>query len=412
MATLQTPQLERASFRGVLFTCTSHDVKAGRRTADHVFPKRDLGYREDMGRADREFTLTAYLNGDNVFDQRDRLLAALEAPGPGELFHPWLGRLMVVAKPSSVREARNARRQAELSLTFIEAGRASVNTGWRDTRAGLNTSLKKLTPACELSLSKNFSLARAASFVTADGINTMVEAAVGGEVVRGMLTGVREGFALMRSVDNMVSTARTLIKNPAAIVGAASGMMFQLAGASPDVRRIATGIDQTFRTFGDALSAIPLTTTNRLAQQLNRSALTRVTRVLALGAATSAASQIQHRDYDEAVTWRTRISDWCDDEIASASRARDDTISSAVRDLRTSYVDRVTEGMASLASVRSVSLPTVMPSLVAAHRLYGDARRAVDVADRNINSVVQGHPGFLPASQSIDVPSQRITWND
>jgi prophage DNA circulation protein len=152
MSTITTPKLETASFRGVLFTCTSHEVKAGRRHADHIYPQRDLGYHEDLGRADREFTLSAYLVGDNAFSQRDRLLEAFEARGPGELFHPWLGRLTVVAKPSTFRESRSTRRLVELSLTFVEAGRASVVTAWRDTRASLRTAAKAVAPAAEVSL--------------------------------------------------------------------------------------------------------------------------------------------------------------------------------------------------------------------------------------------------------------------
>lgn len=403
MATLQTPQLERASFRGVLFTCTSHDIKAGRRTADHVFPKRDLGYREDMGRADREFTLTAYLNGDNVFDQRDRLLAALEAPGPGELFHPWLGRLMVVAKPSSVREARNARRQAELSLTFIEAGRASVNTGWRDTRASLRTAAKAVAPAAETSLANRYSQSRTPGFVKGDASMVLTEAAVGGEQIRLNTPGqALSGFEVMRAIDTVLSTATTGIASPAKIVTGLSGMMLSLAGASPDQRRAYHNFESVFRRFGSLLPGIPLTTSNRRRQRQNRDALTSTVRLLALSSAVQVAASVPHRDYQEAVTWRTRVCEWCDEETQAASAARDDELFGAVTGLRTAYVDRVTEDIGTLAPVRAVRLPTVMPTLAAAYRIHGDARRAEEVEARNRSRMTQLHPGFLPADAEVD----------
>lgn len=406
MATLQTPQLERASFRGVLFTCTSHDVKAGRRTADHVFPKRDLGYREDMGRADREFTLTAYLNGDNVFDQRDRLLAALEAPGPGELFHPWLGRLMVVAKPSSVREARNARRQAELSLTFIEAGRASVNTGWRDTRASLRKAVEDVDSAAKKSLSRRFSLARAPSFVKGDAAMVLEEAAVGGEDMRLNTPGqALSGFEVMRAIDTVVGIARSGTINPVSAVTGLSGMMLSLAGASPDQRRAFGNFERVFRRFGHMLPNIPLTTSNRRRQQQNRFALTDAVRLVGLGAAVLSAGSVQHRDYDEAVAWRSNVSDWCDEEAQAASVARDDDAFGAVTQLRAAYIERITEDIGTLARVRRVKLSNVVPTLTTAYRLYGDARRAVEIEERNRGRLVQGHPGFIPAETEVDLPS-------
>lgn len=406
MSTITVPKLETASFRGVLFTCTSHEVKAGRRHADHVYPQRDLGYREDLGRADREFTLSAYVNGDNVFDQRDRLLAALEAPGPGELFHPWLGRLMVVAKPSSVREARNARRQAELSLTFIEAGRASVVTAWRDTRAALRTAAKAATPAAETSLASRYSQVRTPGFVKSDASMVLTEAAVGGEQIRLNTPGqALSGYEVMRAVDTVVSVAQNGLTNPTQIVSGLSGMMLSLAGASPDERRAYQNFESVFRRFGAFLPSIPLTTSSRRRQKQNRDALTDVTRLLALGTAVQVAGSVPHRDYTEAVQWRSRVCDWCDEEAQAASQARDDGAFTAITDLRTAYVGRISEDIGTLARVRTMSLPTVTPTLVAAYSLYGDARRAEEIEERNRKATVQGHPGFLPARTDLDFAS-------
>ena len=94
MAQQSQPKLARASFRGVSFVCTAHDLKAGRRIADHVFPQRDLGYHEDMGRQDREVSLTAYLNGDDAADQPELGRAFIRAAARALQPH---GRLLLVA---------------------------------------------------------------------------------------------------------------------------------------------------------------------------------------------------------------------------------------------------------------------------------------------------------------------------
>lgn len=404
MAQVMQPKLARASFRGVSFTCTAHDLRAGRRIADHIFPQRDLGYHEDMGRQDREVSLTAYLNGDDSAAQRDRLLVAVEAAGPGELFHPWLGRMMVVVRSATVRESRNQRRHVEITLTFVEAGTAAVMTPLIDTVAPLRTAVTALTTAAEAALARRFDLRRAAGFVKQDAQLVFGEAAVGGEVIRLNTPGhAARGYAVTQAID---AVARLGTQGPVLageIARSLGGMMALLAEVSPDPRRGVENFTEAFQDFGAALPAIPLTTSNRRRQQQNRSVLTDIVRMLGLGGAVGLAARIPFQDYSDAVTGRSRIADWCDAEAATASQARDDDSFGAITGLRTAFVDHVTAGMGTLARARNVTLPTAMPSLVAAHRLYGDARRGVDLAVRNRRVLPQGHPGLLPPQVALSM---------
>lgn len=404
MAQVTQPKLAKASFRGVPFTCTAHDLRAGRRIADHIFPQRDLGFHEDMGRSDREVSLTAYLNGDDAEAQRDRLLAAVEAAGPGELFHPWLGRMIAVVRSATVRESRTQRRHVEISLTFVEAGSAAVVTPLIDTAAPLRLAISGLTAAAETALAGRFDLRRLPGFVKQDALAVFTEAAVGGEMIRLNTPGhAARGFAITQAID---AVARLGTRGPVSageIARSLGGMMGLLAEVSPDPQRGVENFTEAFQTFGSALPNIPLTTSNRRRQQQNRSALTDAVRMLGLGGAVSLAARIPFQEYGEAVAWRTRISDWCDSEAASASLARDDDSFSALTGLRTGFVDHVTAGMGTLARARDVTLPTAMPSLVAAHRLYGDARRGEEVAARNRRLLPQGHPGLLPPNVALSM---------
>ncbi len=59
-------QLLPATFRGVPFEVDAHDtVAAGRRAHVHEYPGRDDPWTEDLGRRTSEYTLDAYLVGDN-----------------------------------------------------------------------------------------------------------------------------------------------------------------------------------------------------------------------------------------------------------------------------------------------------------------------------------------------------------
>ncbi|WP_122867566.1 DNA circularization protein [Pseudomonas viridiflava] len=84
-----------ASFRGVGFFISSTAVPIGRKGQLHEFPQRDEPYFESLGKQSQVHTVTAFIVGPDCFEQRDKLLQALEASGAGELVHPWLGRMQV-----------------------------------------------------------------------------------------------------------------------------------------------------------------------------------------------------------------------------------------------------------------------------------------------------------------------------
>ena len=53
-----------ATFRGVEFHVELDTRASGRRTVVHEYPKRDLPYSEDMGRAAIRFSFTGYLRNE------------------------------------------------------------------------------------------------------------------------------------------------------------------------------------------------------------------------------------------------------------------------------------------------------------------------------------------------------------
>ena len=53
-----------ASFRGVPFFVESSDISAGRRTVTHQYPQRDEPFTEDLGRAAREYELSAFVRNE------------------------------------------------------------------------------------------------------------------------------------------------------------------------------------------------------------------------------------------------------------------------------------------------------------------------------------------------------------
>lgn len=83
-------RLQDASFRGVPFKVEEESAGTGRRVETHEYPNRDKPYTEDLGKVTFRPSITAYVVGDDCFDQRDRLIDALNKPGPGTLVHQLL----------------------------------------------------------------------------------------------------------------------------------------------------------------------------------------------------------------------------------------------------------------------------------------------------------------------------------
>lgn len=129
--------LRPASFRGVSFHVDDRQYQTGRRIHVHEFPKRDTPSPEDMGKASRKITLTAYLVGDDYMSRRDALIAACERKGSGQLVDFWGRSLTVVCEDCAVTETQAEGRYCKVSLKFVEAGGARMPLAVAATAAQL-----------------------------------------------------------------------------------------------------------------------------------------------------------------------------------------------------------------------------------------------------------------------------------
>lgn len=137
-------QLQPASFRGVPFFVDSDSQSVGRRTQVHEYPQRDKPFVEDLGRKTRIPKLAAFVVGDDCFVKRDDLLKALDQPGPGELIHPWFGRMTVTATDCDVSHERREGGVVRFDLTFVEDGEKGFPAGVPNTSKQLEESSETL----------------------------------------------------------------------------------------------------------------------------------------------------------------------------------------------------------------------------------------------------------------------------
>lgn len=112
-------RLLQASFRGIPFEVETYSMTVGRRTAIYEYPQRDLPSIQDFGLVTKELAFGAYVLGDDYDLQRNNLIQALEFPAPGELVHPYYGRIQCNVTSAKVSETSTEYRIAKFELTFV-----------------------------------------------------------------------------------------------------------------------------------------------------------------------------------------------------------------------------------------------------------------------------------------------------
>jgi prophage DNA circulation protein len=97
----------------------------GRRVALHEYPKRSIDYAEDMGRRANRFSIHGYLIGPDYLTDKDKLIDALEADGPGTLRLPLQYMAVdveVMVQNYSATESRERGGVCTIEMEFVEYG--------------------------------------------------------------------------------------------------------------------------------------------------------------------------------------------------------------------------------------------------------------------------------------------------
>ncbi|MGE4310295.1 DNA circularization protein [Desulfovibrio sp.] len=381
--------LRQASFRGAKFEVDDVEASGGRRLVKHEYPLRDEPYAEDMGRKAREYSVRAYIvqgRSYSYFDARKDMLKALEGSGPGTLIHPWHGEVKVCVDRYSMRESMEHGGLIEVSITFAEAGSLKQPAATADTAYGTNKAATSVRDALKKEFMDKFGPAAKELAAVAETLQT--GAALVMEYMGLPQALMAEGLAY----------AMALIATPSALFGALTGLFGELAGsggASVDAdssyafssapSRSLAPIDELLITNPviDTPSTIVLRTT------------------LAGIAVTELAAASAYKDFitsDDALAERDTTLAGIDVIAPAVS----DPVYSSLAELRRAVaVDLTTRG-GQLPSLRTITLPTTMPALVASYNIYGDADRADEIISRNRVR----HPGRVPGQTPLEVLSE------
>lgn len=396
-------QLQPASFRGVPFLVDSHEATLGRRVAVHEFPLRDQPYAEDLGRRGREFTVEAYVLGADYLVQRDRLIAAVERPGPDRLVHPYLGELQVTVLECALRESTNEGGVARLTLKFLEAGASVFPARTSSTRAPVAAARDAALSALQSGFTggdRAYAMQGRPAFVAAAAQGIVQQAVARMQQALGAARGAVSAVAdVQRRINAIEQGVLALVYAPAEL---GQELLASVRGIVRDVAlgpRDALALARRFYDFGFDLDAVLQTTPDRQQQARNQDALVRLVRAGAVCEAAGSAAALDFESFQEAAAVR--------EELAATLAALmeredvDDALYGTLRTLRAAVARDIGARGADLARVVSFTPPATLPALVVAHLVYADATRGDEIVARNDAA----HPGFLPSGVALEVLS-------
>lgn len=388
-----------ASFRGVPFFVELAEQAGGRRTVTHEFPGRDDPYVEDLGRRARTFRVDGYVIGGpdagspSYVLNRDELLGALESEGPGELVHPYHGRLRAVCTALAMRESVSEGGLARFTLEFTETPAQAVAV---EEAADLPGEVEQAAVAASAAMAAELEDGYDASGLPAFAVASAAEAlgSLGYELGAALAPIVSDTQELARldvEVRSLISHATSLVREPADVVAAFAGVLAAVAGTTAGapgavLRALVT-------TYGVALGAPgPAITSTREREIANHAALVAALRRLLAVEAARLAPLVAWSSHEEAIAARDEIAELLDEQAAAAD---DDAYPALVR-LRAAVAQAV-PGEAVLASLVTVDQRVAASSLRLTYQLYGSVDQEADVIARNRIR----HPGFVAGTLQV-----------
>jgi prophage DNA circulation protein len=406
-----------ASFRGVAFYVESHDASFGRRQVTHEYPQRDQPFTEDLGRKARDYTVDAYLIGDDYPAQRDRLIAECEKAGSGELVHPYLGNIDVVCTGLKIRESLSDLRMCRVQISFVESGLARYPSNDADAVRAVTGAANGVVDAGRDSFIDRFTADGFPSFVT-DGAAALSRGLAGvlGSLPVNPTGDTQDVAALFGRVTGLSENALSLVGSPGGladeVIAVVTGLRGVFGSRADSVLRIVRAAYEADYAGGTATpSRVQFAANhNAFAALVRRVALAEET-VFAVLAAEESATAIAEAQAtgspvpggtpfvtrEDAIAARDLLTEAIDAEAEREVTSDEEYV--ALSALRAQVVRGLPAPDLRLPRVASVTPPGTTPSLVVAYQLYENAGRAVEIAERNRAR----HPGFLTGGEPLEV---------
>lgn len=408
--------LKDASFRGIPFKVLTSSVEAGRRNVLHQYPFSDEPYLEDLGGEAGIYHINAYIvqNPENSFDyfpERDKLKAALDEIGSGDLVHPFYGNLTVgVSGKYKIDESFTDGGIARFTITFVVAGRPKQAEGpvalADDADFRCNSALDTIQAVFETihDVIGYAFLAQEAMNTVSEFVSNTYQSLI--TVQSTILSTVSQAFA---TIDLINSTIDNIITFPDQLADSIRTILDVYEDLIPDMPKYNTSLITaalSLTTYGDDFPDIAITIPERQQQLDNQNAMIDMIRCSGLTQAVRAAIHADYRSYEDAIAMLNILLATFDSVLNYiGANSKNDELFSLISGLKPVMVKAMLEKGANLPIMRNVEItPDAQPALVLAYNIYDDNDREQEIIDRNYAAML--HPGFPKGGEIIKVLSE------
>ncbi len=386
-------------------------VPVGQKGQLHEYPQRDDPYFEQLGKQAQVHTMTAWVIGDDCFERRDKLLEALQTPGPGELVHPWLGRMQVKVGDCNLSHELTAGGMVSLDLTFypdrpLTFPTAKVNSQQQVVKASdslLDSALARYKAAMAKVDQARLGFIRLRNSLS--NVYAVIQQQFAPFV--GVFTNL-SGFvqSLINAPDSLSSLFSSYFKDfslqDSAFSDTRSSYRNAVAITTQQTEAVSS-INTVSQVGGvDAVAASQAT-----ANLVQDSLLVQIALIVSempiasQPVATGSTPSVEQQAVLPLVRQEVPVADdvielrdGLNEAIYQASLKADSAHYVVLNTLRQTLVKHLTAVAESGVRLVEITPPETMSALVLAYRRFGDATRSSEVVQRNRIR----HPGFIPAA--------------
>lgn len=370
------PTYLQASFKGVPFECLTGEAEVGRRGAEGEFPFGEQTAYADLGRKIRTYKITGRTTGSDHVILAQALLAACESVGPGTLVHPTRGILQVACKKATFKDdIHDAAGVTEIELEFVEAN---------DFTAGLSGLGAALLDFVGLSNGVIDAFVTAYDFVSAP----FYDKPSIGNVVSGTLNlldetlkssfGTQPNKQAWIISDQLQVAARSVdvAKSPQLVIGGIQAGLnaIDLYGTSSTVRFDAfLSLARKSTQYGNTNTSF----------QRAQEAVTSAMRILSTAYLARTAVERPVSTLQEALEIYDKVIRVIEEEEQAARIKCEDQLFLKLRAFKAQTHRVLLDAAYRKPPIIAYDFHGVVPSLVAAHEIYGNGKRFLEIEARN-----------------------------
>lgn len=378
MADCIAPTYLPAAYNGIYFQAIVAGSEHGRRGVTGEFPFGEKTKYQDLGIKARKFSISGRFQGPDCVTQTTSLINAVETPGTGTLIHPTRGVLNVACSSIKIKDdILQGAGETTFDMDFIDAGtNSSGMSGFP-----VIPSISDIITAVTNSFSDNYNPGVLAFFQNSIVSNTAYSA----------LSAIATAFANAIPSQSSDLVYQTLYQSQSyasnlSTWSSSASMINALTFGSAAIDTYCSDPLTEYNTF--------LSLANQFALSSNYSgnvadceeAIYTTVRTLCAAYMMRAATQIVATTLDQSLGYLDTITNIILEEKQNAINFEDDDLYIALTEFQATAIQTMLNYSYNLPPVISYNFKGGVPSLVAAHEIYGDCTQFQSLELRNPNA--------------------------